>query len=359
MSVLALVLALCSGAAAQQFPAGAALAGDEPLFSVESPIGSIDYLAGRGLRLGRSGLTIGGFSTVEVELEQGEHGVIDLDSINFLTPWRFTDSISFFAEIEIGGLLSYDTGTGKVESDVEVALERIYGEYNYDDRLNARLGKFLTPVGIWNTVPAEPFTWTATNPVFLETALSEHTTGAALFGSFYPGENTLDYWLYGQFFDEIYPSEDPEPINSSVGGRLRYGAPLGDWAVGSSFMAAELAGDWSFLGGLDGYWKLGPVELQSEFTIVGGALPDRNQWDVYLQGVYELGSLTHYLRGLYLVGRYEHNDPSGSIETTNIGDVGLTWIPTHFVIIKAGYRFSDRQTEEVRRGFFSSISVLF
>jgi hypothetical protein len=285
MSVLVLVLGTCSASSAQQFPAGAAMAGDEPVFSLESPVGSIDYLAGRGLRLGRTGLTIGGFTTVEIDLEQGQDGVITLDSVSFLLPWRFTDSLSIFAEIELGGLFSYDTGSGDVDSDPHVVLERIYGEYNQSDALNVRAGQFLTPVGIWNMVPAEPFTWTATNPVLVETAFSEHTTGAALFGSFYPDDNTLDYWIYGQFLDEIQPSESPTPINSSVGGRLRYGGPLGNWAVGGSFLASELDAKWSFLGGIDAYAKLGPVELQSEFVMSGGEIPGKDLWDIYLQGV--------------------------------------------------------------------------
>jgi hypothetical protein len=59
------------------------------------------------------------------------------------------------------------------------------------------------------------------------------------------------------------------------------------------------------------------------------------------------------------VGRYEHFEPSGWSRTSNLGDVGVAWIPRGFLILKAGYRFADRQSEEVRRGFFASFSVLF
>src|SRR4029453_1600942 len=37
------------------------------LFGVDSPLGRFDYQLGRGLRLGNSRLTLGGFTTAEVE----------------------------------------------------------------------------------------------------------------------------------------------------------------------------------------------------------------------------------------------------------------------------------------------------
>ena len=52
---------------------------EEPIFSLDGPFGPIEYRAGRGLHLGRTGLNIGGFSTAEVEREQGEPGDFALD----------------------------------------------------------------------------------------------------------------------------------------------------------------------------------------------------------------------------------------------------------------------------------------
>jgi hypothetical protein len=356
--LLLVVSGFASVASAQQFPAGAAVAGDEPLFSLDTPVGAIDYVAGRGLRLGDTGFTFGGFTTVEADVEEGEDGTIELDGVNLLLLWEPFDPVRIFAEIEIGGLFTYDTGTGRVESDATRQIERLYGDIDLSDALDVRFGKYQTPVGIWNLVPAEPFTWTATTPVLVETAFDEHLTGAALFGSFYPGNESLDYWLYGQFMEPLDPPSDDPHIDSGVGGRLRYGGSLGQWALGASFLASEQQGRWNYLGGLDAFWRVGPFELQGEFDVVRGDIPDRNLWGFYAQGVYDLGRASHLLRRLYAVGRYEYFAPSSS-RKSQIGDVGLAWIPRHFLIVKAGYRFADRQSEEVQRGFFSSISVLF
>ena len=165
--------------------------------------------------------------------------------------------------------------------------------------------------------------------------------------------------LYGQVMDPLDPSEDPLPADRSVGGRLRYGDPLGDWAVGSSFLASQLGGDWNYLAGLDAFWQKGPVELQGEWAIVRGDIPDRNLWDIYGQGVYHLGYHARALRGLHLVGRYEYFNPSGPEPASHIGNLGMAWTPTRFLIIKAGYQFTDQPSDFVNRGFFSSISVLF
>lgn len=332
---------------------------DDPLFSVESPIGSIDYVVGRGLRLGRTGLHIGGFTTLEIDKVRGESGTVELDSLNFLVSWQPLDFFRAFTEIEVGGILEYDTDNGRTVSDAEATFERLYADLTRSDALNLRIGKFQTPVGIWNLVPAEPFTWTANEPVLVENAFDEHQTGGAFFGSTYPASNHLDYWLYGQFMGPLDPSEDPLPADNSVGGRVRYGGPLDDWAAGSSFLASERNGEWSFLGGLDVFWQEGPFEVQGEWAIVRGGIPDRNLWGIYLQGVYHLGYHVDLLRGLHLVGRYEYFDPSGGEQDSHLWNVGLSWSPARFLIIKAGYQFADRDTGFVSRGLFSSISILF
>jgi hypothetical protein len=335
---------------------------DEPVFSISSPLGSIDYVAARGLRLGRSGLTIGGFTTLEIDKEEGRSGGLELNGPNFLLLWEPADFLRAFAELELEDVFAVDFGTGDVESDPGLTVERVYGDLTRSDALNFRFGKFQTPVGIWNLVPAEPFTWTATEPVLVETAFDEHTTGGAFFGSLYPSSTSgsLDYWLYGQFLNPLDPSDTPLPADRSAGGRLRYAGTLESWAVGTSFLAAERGGDWSFLGGLDAFWRIGRLELQSEFAIVRGDLPGRDLWGVYVQGVYGLGGSSRALRGLHLVGRYEHFDPwDAPGEEVDLFDAGLAWIPANFLVIKVGYRFADRQTELVRRGLFTSVSILF
>jgi len=92
---------------------------------------------------------------------------------------------------------------------------------------------------------------------------------------------------------------------------------------------------------------------------VRGDIPDRNLWDIYVQGVYNLGDLCPCLGSLNFVARYEHFDPAGWDAKSDFWDVGAAWLPEEFLIFKAGYRFADHQAEEGRRGVFASFSVLF
>ncbi len=337
-------------------PSEPAPAGD-PLFSLESPIGPLEYRAGRGLRFGNIGLNVGGFTTVEFDREDGEPGELTLDGINVLVLLQPIDLVRGFAEIEIGDLFAWTTDKKSVDSDVQVDIERLYADLSLDDSLNVRFGKFQTPVGRWNLVPAEPFVWTPTEPVVVETAFDEHQTGGAVLGSFYPAAGTLDYWIYGQFLDPLDPSDSPDPADRSVGGRLEFDRLLGQWSVGASFLASERKDAWSYLGGIDAEWQIGRLNLTGEFTIQEGKIEDRDLWDVYVQGVYE--AFPSILPNVYLVGRFEHFDPSGANEDSDLGDLGVAWIPRPYLHFKLSYRMTDNQSDEVRRGLSVSFSVIF
>jgi hypothetical protein len=324
---------------------------DDTLFSLDSFLGPIEYRPARGLKLGNTGFNIGGFKTIEIEKERGEDWTFALDSINFLVLFQPIHRLRVFMELEVGGLFEADLDTGETESDPTANFQRLYGEINLFDSLNLRGGKFQTPVGHWNLVPAEPFTPTAIEPALLE-AFDEHQTGGMLHGSFFPEAGTLNYWLWGQAggFD---PEFDEDPTDHGVGGRLEYGSPHETWSVGTSFLAAEQFGDWGYVTGLDGRWRYRFFELSSEFIHSWGPRENPIGWDIFVQGQFEV--LPHF----FLIGRYEHNVPTESLPNVEIGDVGILWTPFPFLNFKATYRFTDRVSEDFPEGFKTSFSVIF
>jgi hypothetical protein len=309
-----------------------------------------------GLRLGRTGLTVGAFATVELDKEDGGPATVALDSVNPLVLFEPFDFVRAFAEVEIGGLLTWQPGKGSLESAPDVALERLYGDVSGGDALNLRLGKFQTPVGIWNTVPAEPFTWTATSPAIVE-AFDEHQTGVALFGTVYSGAANLEYWVYGQFLDAL----DPEgtPAERGVGTRVRLAGVRSDWAVGGSYLSSRREGLWSHLGALDAFWSRGPLELQAEAILVRGGEPGRRVGGGYLQGSWHLGAHTRALAGWHVVGRYERFQPPGDAPASHIGNLGLAWLPRSWLNLKADYQLVRSPGEHARSGAFASVSVIF
>jgi hypothetical protein len=333
-------------------PAGAAA---ERVFS----LGPLEYRSARGVRFGDTGLTIGGFTTFEIEDVDGEPASVALDALNFLALYEPVESLRFFAELEIGELLSWETNSSDVESSPHANFERLYVEYSASDALNFRAGKFLTPFGHWNLVPAEPFVWTATQPAILEIGLDEHQTGVAIFGSFYPEKRVVNYWIYGQVIDAFDVESDEVPAERTAGGRIEYGEARGAWSFGGSLLGSKLDGAWSTTAGIDAKWRATDrLELSSEALVTRGDIPGRDLWGAFIEASYPLDRLSPKLAKLYLVGRVEHFDLSGA-RATQIFDLGLTWLPAPWLNLKAGYRAPTHQNPEVRAGLNVSISVLF
>jgi hypothetical protein len=322
-------------------------------------LGPLAYRPARGIRFGDSGLTIGGFATFEFDAPEGAGDEFALDGPNFLVLYEPVDKLRFFAELEIGDLFTWVPGE-KVESDATTTFERLYAEYAFSDALAIRLGKFQTPVGRWNLAPAEPFVWTPTQPALLEAGLQEESqTGAAIFGSFYPGKRVVSYWVYGQFVDGFDLESDEDPPNRSVGGRVEYGDARGAWSVGASLLASGDHGAWSTLGGVDTKLRVGErLELSSEAVVSGGDIPGRDFWGVFVEAAYPLDLLSPKLAELYAVGRVEHFDLS-SERALQVFDVGFTWLPKEWLVLKASYRFSTHELDQVSRGLLLTASVVW
>lgn len=359
-AVLAALVAVALGGAAAS---AAVLAYDEPptatatgseAFGVDSAIGKIEYHAGRGLRLGDTHITLGGFVTAEADALEGGEAQGGLEGASF---FLFFDPLPFvhaFAELESGGIAKAETGRNGVHSSLSLAVERAYGDFAASDALNLRFGKFLTPIGRWNPVPAEPLTWTASIPLIVENVFDESTTGSMLWGSLFPTRGgALSYSLYGAFLDPLGADKRKPPADHAAGAYLEW-ASLGGWTAGASYFASEhRTGSWHHLGGVDGLWAATPrLELSGEAVFGEGSRQNGSLWGLYAQAVVET------IDTLYAVGRYEHFDPPDG-RSLNLFDVGLAWVPVPYLRLKADYRFADHAGKLASPGFQSSLSLLF
>jgi hypothetical protein len=91
-----LVIAPRSAAASDGTPERA---GTE-VFHLDTALGRIDYHAGRGLRLGNTGLTIGGFAIMNAERLEGGESRGDLEGPTFLVSFEPVPFLRGFAELE-------------------------------------------------------------------------------------------------------------------------------------------------------------------------------------------------------------------------------------------------------------------
>ena len=349
--------ALASISFAQETPSPA----PADISEADSPfsIGPVEYRSARGFKFGESGLTIGGFATFEFVRPRSGRSEFEIDGPNVLALYEPIEPVSSFAELEIGNLFAWEPGSS-VESSAKAHFEQLHAEYRSGDAFNIRLGKFQSPVGRWNMVPAEPFVWTPTQPVMLEVGLGEEShTGAEIFGSFYPEAHVAKYWIYGQFTNSFDLERDENPPNRGVGGRVEYGESRGAWSLGGSLLASGKNGEWSTLGGLDQKMRVGErLELSSELLVSGGDLPGRDFWGVFVESVYPLDAFSPKLATLYCVGRAEHFDPSFD-SSLEIFDGGFAWRPRDCLLLKASYRFLNHEIEQVSSGLIVSVSVIF
>jgi hypothetical protein len=323
------------------------------LFRAATPLGAVEYQAGRGLRVGDTGLTLGGFVTAEAERLEDDTSRGGLEGASLFV---FYDPVSFvhaFSELDFGNLAEWDDEHRGLRSNPDVEVDRLYADVGRSDALQLRVGKFLTPFGRWNLAPAEPLVWTTSEPLIVEEVFDEVVTGAMAFGSVFPGGEALSYSAYGTFLDPIAPDPEAPPAERSAGAHLEW-ASLRGLTIGASYFAsAPDEDDRHHLGGFDALWASERIELSGEALFGEGTRESGALWGLYAQAAVET------VRTLWAVGRYEHFDPPGAERAVDLFDLGFAWIPAHWARLKGDYLFADHRGELAEPGFRASLSFLF
>lgn len=345
---LALVLLLAGPVAAQELGSGAGSAlGEAPILTA----GPVEYRPGRGLRLGSTGFTVGGFTNVKGEDAQQSGGEFSLDLLNFFIIFDKIPRFRAVAELQMKDIfVANDDHAGGQDFAFEV--RRLFGDYTIADELHVRAGTFLTPVGYWNLILAPPLTWTTEEPVIVEkTFFQETTTGVMLHGTTGLDFGQLGYAAFSQFLDPISSDIDVQPPNLTAGGRVTLETSSG-LTGGITYQAAQRSG-WTHLGALHFLWEAPRGEVLSELYVQGGDPLQAVQWGTYLQGVLEV------YEPFYLVARYEHYAPP-SADAINLFTIGSVVKPLPFMALKVEYRFADERLDgESLQGFFASFTTFF
>jgi hypothetical protein len=290
---------------------------------------------------------------------------LDLRDLSLFATWKPVVRWLLFAEAEVEDAFSIDD-RGLNASDAELTLERFYLDYIHRSWLSWRAGKFLTPVGRWNNVHADPLVWTVTRPLVTELPFASHATGLAARGTRQSDASTLDYIVYvddSEDFDPANGETDFEGINlpgqsndfnQAAGLQLRYYLLDDQVEIAASyahFTMHDQPGD-KQLAGLDFYWSVRGYELSSELVYRFNEGPQSNEWGGFLQGVMPL------VGGLNLYGRYEDYEAHSRTVDTRMWIAGLAWRPTPPVTFKLEWRDVDNQ-RLLPGGWLASMAVLF
>jgi hypothetical protein len=344
---------LCGGGVHATEDQPHAVADEGPLLAIPSPVGTLTYTPGRGLHLGNTGVTLGGYSDVTLTRDDGSPAKLDLDTLSLFVIWDPHPRLHVFSELEFEHLVSVDDEGRAGTERSHFNAERLYADVTVSDLLGIRLGKFLTPVGRWNVLHASPLVWTTSRPLVTLLPFDTHTTGPMLSGSVTLPRGDLGYAVYGQLtqLDRQLESEESE---RGGGARLEY-TTSDEWSVGASYLGFARRsfrrtpgnGRWQNLVGLDTLWRHGPLELMGEFA------HEEDQTGLYLQEAFEI------LPRVFAVGRYEYYVQATPNPAVNLGVGGLAWKPLPYLVLKAEYLFADHRVEESPAGVKSSVAVLF
>ncbi len=313
------------------------------------------YHLGQGLQLGNSGLTLGGYGSVRYEDLRHHSPQLTLSALSLFVSWELGTRVRFFSEVELEDISVTRQQHSFDARDQGVGLERLYMDVYLIDAATLRFGKFLTPVGRWNLIHADPLVWTTSRPLITSQPFATNTTGGMLYGSVRPFGRDLDYSMYLEVTDDLDPHQNEGPFNEAIGGHVS--TRLGATEVGFSyatFKRQEEHGEHENLFGADFFWTRRQLELTGEVLYrLGTRGPGTDEWGLFTQGVAPLS------KRIFAIGRYEFFSPKGLVSGVHLWLAALAFRPIPPLIMRAEYRLTRDNAANVPEGFAASLSLLF
>ncbi len=224
------------------------------------------YEFGRGLRLGDSGITLGGYATLEYRHEESQPEQLRASHASLFIWWEGFERAKVFAEIDLLNALSHQDERSRYD-ERRVSLERLYGDYSLGEALTLRAGKFLSPIGRWNQVHAEPLVWTTSAPLITQAVFPRNVTGVSAWGRWHGAGRSWSYAVYASDGSEWRADREQDPFSRVRG--LRLTMDLSDeLQLGLSvahYALASLRAESRRLGGLDLAWQHRGFEISAEW----------------------------------------------------------------------------------------------
>lgn len=327
------------------------------------------YSLGQGLYFPAQGLRLGGYANLQYYDVANEPPTLNTRDISLFVTKDLGSRAQLFTELDAGDAVQLG-GSRANRKHGELDIERLYVDYRANPWLNLRLGKFLTPVGQWNQVHADPLTWTVSRPLATSSAFARHAAGAMAFGTVTTHGHDLDYWLFaddsrdfdvGPDQDRAYAASGTDLPNRNnfrhaFGGRVLWHARGDRFTLGMSMLGYRLdAPRQSYrLVGLDFGWTGRYFSLDGEGIYrEGGSAGQPAETGGFVEAEVPL------VQRLYLVGRLERYRTSAPAQTVTLRTLALNFRPVPGLVFKLEHRDGNRSTELAPAGWLASFAVLF
>ena len=277
---------------------------------------------------------------------------------------------------------------------------RLYAEYTVSDALRLRVGRFLTPIGVWNESPAEPLTWTPVRPLTTYRSFAKSATGALVAGDGALAGPDVGYALYavgGNWLRDQAEVRFTQAAGARATIELLHGVWLGasgavlrqvrprvpddsaEYETGDSTSEAGAGAEsptlipaprrttsyeveavddelrdraMRGLGGVDLRIRTHGAELLAEATQLSKLAGERVERGAFVQGVVPV------LGPVFVVGRLERFEPrTGAASTTTAA--GTVVRPVQRVAFKVERQWSTVPSTRTGQGWYASLSLLF
>jgi hypothetical protein len=314
-----------------------------------------DYQLGRGWQVPHTDLTLGGYATTQLAKLDDTPLSFDVTHLSAFLWWQPIQRLRFFTELDEQDALQVQSDKFTTANGY-LAVERLYADWAQSDALNLRLGKFLTPIGRWNLIHADPLVWTTSRPLITQVTFPTNATGAMLFGTLNGIGSGLDYSIYSSIGAELRRDPKQDPFTEAYGLHLAYSLRP-TLQLGFSYANFEQRSDLGNrrnLVGADVFWSHNGYEISAEaayrFSSQG---PESDELGGFVQGVVPL------VGKLYGIGRYEYYDRAGPTSGVSLWLAGLDYRWSRAVIVKAEFSQGVHNRIDVPEGFLLSFAVLF
>lgn len=299
---------------------------------------------------------IGGFSSAGITLHRDAEAEAAINELSFLISWNNLDRLSFFSELEIERPLAWNDSERYSRKESKLDLERLYFDYNLSEKINFRVGRFLTPNSRWNLLRAPPLVWTSSRPLATSRLFPIATNGITLHGAFPLKDVAFEY----KFFTELL--EDQEQDNNELKFEHVRGARFSvksNSEVGISLLSFRERNSLNFISdtsyrmfGMDFITHLNETEISGEVFQRITAKGQEGGRGAYIQTAVPIKGNWYFITRLDSLNRPNE----GSFERWLIGAT-LRVKPTQ--LLKFEFTGGSGNQPEAPRGFSASYALLF
>jgi len=312
------------------------------------------YELGRGLQLGDLPLYIGGYFSVDYEHAYGKIRTLELDELAIMAYGEY-NQFSYMLELEAEDVYSEvigDEASEKVQEDFHI--ERLYLNYDFNENYALKLGKYNSPIGLWNRIPINVLRDTSSNPIITSFLFPKFTSGVDLLYHT-NGEHPLSIDIMIQEGEDLDELMNNDYIYNNFDVDHHYG-------VGFSLQNEQLnyqlnTGYFEVKTGESYYYLLGAFEyenrsfkLQSEvgtqFDEDGSTLP-------YIGYIQYSQSINQHHKAIVRLEAYK-DETTGTKDSFAV--IGYTYRPLYPIALKSEYQWHSLHDENK---LILSFSVLF